>query len=172
MIIKYHVLKTYSASYEKKVVEVFHLDIKEVLNVISDRKVKEIALQFTDLSGTLHTLWIPSQSFEEVSDKGIHTDGSSLGVVDVSKSDVKLLPDIDNYIWFYYIGIPEAYRENETIRTIEELLANGEKVCIFSSIYNLPEETTIIERINLQFHLAIINETYFERFDSAFYAIS
>ena len=74
------------------------MNITEALDIISDKKVKEIALQFTDLSGTLHTLWVPAQVFPQVLKEGIHTDGSSLGVVDVSKSDIKLVPDINSFI--------------------------------------------------------------------------
>ena len=74
------------------------MNITEALDIISDKKVKEIALQFTDLSGTLHTLWIPAQVFPQVLKEGIHTDGSSLGVVDVSKSDIKLVPDINSFV--------------------------------------------------------------------------
>ncbi len=74
------------------------MNITEALDIISDKKVKEIALQFTDLSGTLHTLWVPAQVFPQVLKEGIHTDGSSLGVVDVSKSDIKLVPDINSFV--------------------------------------------------------------------------
>ena len=75
------------------------MDIQQVLSLIKEENVKEIALQFTDLSGVLHSLWIPTEEFSKVLKGGIHTDGSSLsGIVDVSKSDVKLLPDIDSFV--------------------------------------------------------------------------
>ena len=74
------------------------MNIAEAVKIIQDEKVKEIALQFTDLSGVLHTLWVPSGMFQKVVKEGIHTDGSSLGVVDVSKSDVKLLPDLNSLV--------------------------------------------------------------------------
>lgn len=74
------------------------MNIAEAVKIIQDEKVKEIALQFTDLSGVLHTLWVPSGMFQKVDKEGIHTDGSSLGVVDVSKSDVKLLPDLNSLV--------------------------------------------------------------------------
>lgn len=78
---------------------VIQMNIQQVLNSIKEENVKEIALQFTDLSGILHSLWIPSEEFSKVLKDGIHTDGSSLsGIVDVSKSDVKLLPDIDSFV--------------------------------------------------------------------------
>ncbi|MFX0171042.1 MAG: glutamine synthetase family protein [Candidatus Hodarchaeota archaeon] len=62
--------------------------------------VKEIALQFTDLSGSFHTLWVPSEDFLTICEEGIHIDGSSFGVVDVSKSDIKLIPDINSLVVF------------------------------------------------------------------------
>lgn len=74
------------------------MNITEAVKALQDEKVKEIALQFTDLLGVLHTLWVPSGMFQQVVKEGIHTDGSSLGVVDVSKSDVKLLPDLNSLV--------------------------------------------------------------------------
>ena len=76
------------------------MNLNKILDIISEKEVKEIALQFTDLSGGLHTLWIPSQDLSKALKEGIHTDGSSLGVVDVCKSDVKLLPDIHSFVVF------------------------------------------------------------------------
>ncbi|MFX0052733.1 MAG: type I glutamate--ammonia ligase, partial [Candidatus Hermodarchaeota archaeon] len=71
---------------------------KKKLDTIENdlKTVKEIALQFTDLSGSLHTLWVPSEDFLTICEEGIHADGSSFGVVDVSKSDIKLMPDINS----------------------------------------------------------------------------
>lgn len=74
------------------------MNLSEVTKIIEQKKITEIALQFTDLSGLLHTLWIPSNLFPTFVEEGVHTDGSSLGVVDVSKSDVKLKPDINSFL--------------------------------------------------------------------------
>ncbi|MFQ6124540.1 MAG: type I glutamate--ammonia ligase [Candidatus Heimdallarchaeota archaeon] len=73
------------------------MTISKILELIQKEKVKEIALQFTDIIGILHSLWVPSKIFSKVAENGIHTDGSSLGMVDVSKSDLKLLPDLDTF---------------------------------------------------------------------------
>jgi glutamine synthetase len=59
--------------------------------------VKEIALQFTDVFGTLHSLWVPSELFGKIVEDGIHMDGSSVGMVDISKSDLKLMPATDTF---------------------------------------------------------------------------
>ena len=72
--------------------------IPEIARLIEKENVKEIALQFTDISGILHSLWVPSQLFSKVAEEGVHTDGSSLGMVDISKSDLKLVPDVGTFI--------------------------------------------------------------------------
>jgi len=59
--------------------------------------VEEVALQFTDLSGGLHSLWVPAQLLPKVAEEGIHMDGSSVGMVDISGSDLKLLPDLETF---------------------------------------------------------------------------
>jgi glutamine synthetase len=76
-----------------------NMSISAVKERIQQEKVKEIALQFVDILGVLHSLWVPSSSFAQVAEEGIHTDGSSLsGMVDVSKSDLKLMPDINSFV--------------------------------------------------------------------------
>ncbi len=52
-----------------------------------------MALQFTDLSGGLHSLWVPAHLVPKVAGEGIHMDGSSVGMVDIGESDLKLVPD-------------------------------------------------------------------------------
>jgi glutamine synthetase len=73
------------------------MNITEVTKLIEKECVKEIALQFTDMSGKLHSLWVPSELFPKIAEGGIHVDGSSIGMVEISKSDVKLMPDIDTF---------------------------------------------------------------------------
>lgn len=71
--------------------------MSEVAELIQGENVKEIALQFTDISGVLHSLWIPSEIFSRVAQEGIHMDGSSVDMVDISRSDLKLVPDVDTF---------------------------------------------------------------------------
>ena len=56
--------------------------------------MEEIALQFTDLSGGLHSLWVSAHLAPKVIAEGIHMDGSSVDMVDISGSDLKLVPDV------------------------------------------------------------------------------
>lgn len=71
--------------------------MSHVMKRIQKENVKEVALQFTDLSGVLHSLWVPAELFSKVADDGIHMDGSSVAMVDISQSDLKLLPDADSF---------------------------------------------------------------------------
>jgi len=73
------------------------MGMSEVVKIIEKENVKEIVLQFADLSGILHSLWIPSDLLSKAAEGGIHTDGSSVDMVDISKSDLKLMPDVDTF---------------------------------------------------------------------------
>lgn len=70
---------------------------QEISKVIQKENVKEIALQFADISGTLHSLWVPSHLLSKTAEEGIHTDGSSVDMVDISQSDLKLVPDLETF---------------------------------------------------------------------------
>jgi len=67
------------------------------MNSIQKESLDEVALQFTDLSGGLHSLWVPARLVSKVVDEGIHIDGSSVGMVDISESDLKLVPDLGTF---------------------------------------------------------------------------
>jgi glutamine synthetase len=74
------------------------LNAPEVTRAIQKGDVKEVALQFTDLSGLLHSLWVPSDLLPKVAAEGIHMDGSSVDMVDISESDLKLMPRLDTFV--------------------------------------------------------------------------
>jgi glutamine synthetase len=70
------------------------LGVQEAKAVIQKHGVEAVALQFTDLSGGLHSLWVPAQLVSKVASEGIHMDGSSVDMVDIGESDLKLVPDL------------------------------------------------------------------------------
>ncbi|MEM3627208.1 MAG: glutamine synthetase family protein [Candidatus Bathyarchaeia archaeon] len=71
----------------------------DVVKLIEKEDVKEVALQFVDITGILHSLWIPSKLFPKVLEEGIHMDGSSIdNMVDISRSDLKLMPDMETFM--------------------------------------------------------------------------
>ena len=71
------------------------MQIQKLKAAIQKQELEEVALQFTDLSGGLHSLWVPAQLVPHVAAEGIHMDGSSVDMVDISGSDLKLMPDPD-----------------------------------------------------------------------------
>ena len=75
------------------------MSITEIERQIREEALREVALQFTSIDGAVRTLWVPADDLPRVAEVGIHTDGSSLcGVVDVSRSDVKLKPDLASFV--------------------------------------------------------------------------
>jgi glutamine synthetase len=73
------------------------MNVSEAMKIAKEGNVKEIVLQFADISGVLHSLWVPYELFPKVTEDGIHTDGSSVDMVDISESDLKLMPVIDTF---------------------------------------------------------------------------
>lgn len=73
------------------------MGISEIEAMIRKQEVKEVALQFTDLAGTLHSLWVPSDLLHRAAEEGVHMDGSSVDMVDISESDLKLVPDLGTF---------------------------------------------------------------------------
>ncbi|MGB9135617.1 MAG: glutamine synthetase beta-grasp domain-containing protein, partial [Candidatus Bathyarchaeia archaeon] len=71
--------------------------ITNITELVQKESVKEIILQFTDISGILHSVWIPSELLTSVAENGIHVDGSSVGMVGISASDLKLIPDLNTF---------------------------------------------------------------------------
>ena len=74
------------------------MNVSEATRTIQKEGVKEIALQFTDLSGLLHSLWVPSSLLPKIVAEGVHMDGSSVDMVDISESDLKLMPRLDTFV--------------------------------------------------------------------------
>ena len=48
------------------------MSASEVSKIIKMNNVKEVVLQFADVSGVLHSLWVPSEFFTKVAEEGIH----------------------------------------------------------------------------------------------------
>ena len=69
----------------------------EVKAAVKKMGLEEVALQFTDLSGGLRTLWVPGSLVPNVAREGIHMDGSSVDMMDISGSDLKLVPDLGTF---------------------------------------------------------------------------
>jgi len=65
---------------------------------VKEDQVKFIALQFTDVTGSVKSLDIPVDRLEGAVDEGIWFDGSSVeGFARIQESDMRLLPDPSTY---------------------------------------------------------------------------
>ena len=73
------------------------MGLPDVRAAIQKERVEDVALQFTDLSGGLHSLWVPARAVPKVFEEGIHMEGSSVDMVDISDSDLKLVPDASTF---------------------------------------------------------------------------
>lgn len=71
---------------------------KELLQRVQEDGVKFISLQFSDVSGAVKSVDIPSGRLSAVLKNGIWFDGSSVeGFARIQESDMRLKPDLDTY---------------------------------------------------------------------------
>ena len=82
----------------------------DILELASERNVKFVRLQFTDVLGILKNVAIPIGQLERALDGEIMFDGSSIaGFTRIEESDMYLRPDYDTFAIF-----PWRTRENGT----------------------------------------------------------
>ncbi len=87
---------------------------KDVLAKAKAEDVKFINLQFTDIIGIVKSVAIPIERLEDVLDKGIWFDGSSIeGFARISESDMILQPDVSTWR-----VVPWRPSENKVARMI------------------------------------------------------
>ncbi len=71
---------------------------KDILAKVKSDNIRFIHLQFTDILGTLKSVAVPVERLEDILDKGIWFDGSSIeGFARISESDMFLQPDVSTY---------------------------------------------------------------------------
>jgi len=85
------------------------MDKKELMERVEADGVKYVALQFTDVTGSVKSLDLPVHQLGSVLDNGIWFDGSSVeGFTRIQESDMHLRPDIDTYAVLPWS--PDEYR--------------------------------------------------------------
>jgi glutamine synthetase len=73
----------------------------EILQILADRRVRFVALWFTDITGSVKSVIVPASRMDRVLDLGVHFDGSSIeGFARVAESDMVLIPDLDTFTVF------------------------------------------------------------------------
>ena len=74
---------------------------EDIKNIVKDKNVKFIRLQFTDILGTIKNVEIPVSQLEKALDNKMMFDGSSIeGFVRIEESDMYLRPDLDTFMIF------------------------------------------------------------------------
>ncbi|HGJ64935.1 TPA: glutamine synthetase, partial [bacterium] len=71
---------------------------KELIERVKEDKVRFISLQFTDVTGMVKSVDIPSRRLEEALEDGVWFDGSSIeGFARIQESDMRLVIDAQTY---------------------------------------------------------------------------
>lgn len=74
------------------------MDNLQLLEQVAADGIHFISLQFTDIMGTVKSVTIPAGRLEEVLERGIWFDGSSIeGFARIYEADMFLMPDADSY---------------------------------------------------------------------------
>lgn len=95
----------------------------EILQVMEERRVRFVALWFTDITGLVKSIMIPAGELGNVLDNGSHFDGSAIeGFARVAESDMILIPDPSSFII-----LPWTHGAEKTARLICSIQTqNGE----------------------------------------------
>jgi glutamine synthetase len=81
---------------------------EEVLAAIDENQVRFVDLWFTDITGMVKSVTLPSSEVENVIDNGSHFDGSSIeGFARVAESDMMLSPDLDTFTILPWVAVEE-----------------------------------------------------------------
>lgn len=87
---------------------------QDVHEIIKEKDIKFLRLQFTDIFGILKNITVMASSVDKVIDEGCMFDGSSIdGFARIEESDMMLLPDIDTFEVF-----PWSNKKGRTARFI------------------------------------------------------
>ncbi len=94
-----------------------------ILAAVEEQKIRFIDLWFTDITGMVKSITVPSAELGGVIDDGAHFDGSSIeGFARVAESDMRLMPDLNTFsILPWEAGDDAAARLICTVHTL-----NGE----------------------------------------------
>lgn len=71
---------------------------EDVLALVDEQNIRYISLWFTDITGSVKSVTVPSHKLENVLNTGVHFDGSAIeGFARVAESDMILLPDLNTF---------------------------------------------------------------------------
>jgi glutamine synthetase len=82
---------------------------EEILAIVSERQIKFIDLQFTDVGGAVKNVTIPDSELMATLNHGIWFDGSSIeGFARIAESDMHLVPDLSTFAVLPWLSGSEA----------------------------------------------------------------
>ena len=74
---------------------------EDIIEIVREKDVKFIRMQFTDIFGTLKNVAITASQLEKALNNQCMFDGSSIeGFVRIEESDQYLRPDLDSFVIF------------------------------------------------------------------------
>ena len=84
-------------------------DADRLLNLVKERGVRFVDLQFTDVGGAVKNVTIPTEELAATLNHGIWFDGSSIeGFARIAESDMYLVPDISTFAILPWLSGEEA----------------------------------------------------------------
>ncbi len=92
-----------------------------VFAAIKDRNVQYVDLWFTDITGMVKSVTVPSAQLMNVVEAGLHFDGSSIeGFARVAESDMTLVPDLNTFILLPWDELHRTARVICNVHTLRE----------------------------------------------------
>ncbi|MEF8873352.1 MAG: type I glutamate--ammonia ligase [Candidatus Thermoplasmatota archaeon] len=80
------------------------MEKEELLDVVEERGVKFVEMQFMDILGGVKSVSIPASHLERSIENGVLFDGSSImGYATIQESDLRAYPDLDTFLIFPWI---------------------------------------------------------------------
>ncbi|MFA4814965.1 MAG: type I glutamate--ammonia ligase [Candidatus Gracilibacteria bacterium] len=68
-----------------------------IMEMVEEYGVRFVDMQFTDMNGVLKVVTVPVHKLEDGIDNNVWFDGSSIGFMSISESDMVLKPDLDTF---------------------------------------------------------------------------
>jgi len=72
------------------------MDREEIFELMRDKNIRSVALQFIDFRGKLYTLWVPPSELEASLEHGVGMSGWPY-FANVERSDLLIIPDVNSF---------------------------------------------------------------------------
>ncbi len=80
------------------------MDKEDILEIVENKGVKFVEMQFMDILGKVKTVSVPAAHLDRAMEEGVLFDGSSIvGYATIEESDLRAYPDLDTFLIFPWI---------------------------------------------------------------------